>query len=294
MRMKKLAIVFLTGALTVGGTMTAAAAWVPSNSDWKYQNEDGSWQVNKWFQDTDGKWYHFDESGLARKGWFKDADGKWYFFAYNGIMQTGLIKVDNKVYYLEDSGALFVGTKKINDTDYNFTEYGTTNGSPSVGSTHTWGSNGNQSGTITGGGGFSSGGSGSGSGSTTIESAEMTTAKKAIENTITEDISSGYARFSISDRKITVSISEGQKATALSEALDDAEDILSQILGVDNVKSVTIRSVTLDQTSTAEDLKQAASNLGFEADTKLGDLTGETVTVTLENGEMIVYTFVIK
>ena len=290
MRMKKLAVFFLAGALTAGGTMTSAAAWVPSGSDWKYQSEDGSWQANKWFQDTDGRWYHFDESGLARKGWFKDADGKWYFFAYNGIMQTGLIKVDNKVYYMEDSGSLFAGTKNINGTDYNFTEYGTTNGSPSVGASRIWGGNGNQSSTST------FGGSGhSGSSKSTTKSPEVTAVETEIADAINnKGISSSYAEFSISGEKVTVSISDEEKATALKGALNDAEDILSQILAVETVKNVKIGSVTLNQDSTAEELKQAAVSLGFNAETKLGDLTGKKATVTLANGETIVYTFSIK
>lgn len=285
MRMKKLAVVFLAGALTVGGTMTSAAAWVASGSDWKYQNEDDSWQANKWFQDVDGKWYHFDESGLAHKGWFKDADGKWYFFAYNGIMQTGLIKVDNKVYYMEDSGSLFAGTKNINGTDYNFTEYGTTNGSPSVGASRIWGGNGNQSSTFGGGSGGHSG--------SKKDSPEKAAAKRSIETAI-KGISSSYAEFSILDEKVTATLSEEQKATALKEALSDAEDILSQILNDEKFENVKIGSVTLNQASTAAELKQAAANLGFDADTKLGDLKGKTATVTLANGETIDYTFVIK
>ena len=66
-------------------------------------------------------------------------------------MQTGLIKVDNAVYYMDESGALFLGDKTINGQTYTFGLYGTTNGTPAVGSTRTYGGNGNQS--LPGGGG---------------------------------------------------------------------------------------------------------------------------------------------
>lgn len=154
MRMKKLAVMALATALSVGSVMTASAAWLQEGSNWRYQNDNGTFQTGTWFRDADGRWYHFDNNGIMQKGWFQDADGKWYFLAYNGVMQVGLIKVDNQVYYMGTSGDLFIGDMAINGTTYNFGLYGTTNGQPSVPSTATFGGNGNQS--LPGGGGSSS------------------------------------------------------------------------------------------------------------------------------------------
>ena len=116
MRMKKLAVMALATALSVGSVMTASAAWLQEGSNWRYQNDNGTFQTGTWFRDVDGRWYHFDNNGIMQKGWFQDADGKWYFLAYNGVMQVGLIKVDNQVYYMNASGDLFLGDMTINGT----------------------------------------------------------------------------------------------------------------------------------------------------------------------------------
>lgn len=159
MRMKKLAVMALATALSVGSVMTASAAWLQEGMNWRYQNDNGTFQTGTWFRDGDGRWYHFDNNGIMQKGWFQDADGKWYFLAYNGVMQVGLIKVDNNVYYMGTSGDLFIGEMKIGNTTYNFGLYGTTNGQPSVPASATYGGNGNQSLNGGGGGSSSSGGS---------------------------------------------------------------------------------------------------------------------------------------
>lgn len=176
MRMKKLAVMALATALSVGSVMTASAAWLQEGSNWRYQNDNGTFQTGTWFRDADGRWYHFDSNGIMQKGWFQDADGKWYFLAYNGVMQVGLIKVDNQVYYMGTSGDLFIGDMKIGNTTYNFGLYGTTNGQPSVPASATYGGNGNQS--LNGGGGGSSSG-GNGGGSTITPSEDV---NKAVEN----------------------------------------------------------------------------------------------------------------
>lgn len=154
MRMKKLAVMALATALSVGSVMTASAAWLQEGSNWKYQNDDGTFQTGTWFRDVDGRWYHFDNNGIMQKGWFQDADGKWYFMAYNGVMQVGLIKVDSSVYFMNPNGDLFIGDKEVNGKVYNFGVNGTTNGQPNVPLTATFGGNGNQS--LSGGGGSSS------------------------------------------------------------------------------------------------------------------------------------------
>ena len=119
-------------AVTLGLSISAAAAvyaqtpgWSLTGEGWRYMSVEGQYQAARWFQDTDGRWYHFDQSGIMQTGWFQDGsglwyflatdtgamktgwhqdpDGKWYFLAYSGAMQTGLIKVDQKVYYMEPS-----------------------------------------------------------------------------------------------------------------------------------------------------------------------------------------------
>lgn len=246
MKMKKLMVAALAAAITVGSALPASAAWVQSGSEWRYQNEDGSWQANKWFQEA-GKWYHFDANANAQKGWFKDTDSKWYFFAYNGIMQTGLIKVDDKVYYMNADGSLFSGNMKIGTVEYNFTEYGTTNGKPSVGASQTFGGNGNQTNVVVGGGGYSrsSGGSSSG-GSKTEDSAEVTEAKKAVKEAFEEAV---IDKTTIKDVnvventiKFTYTDSTNGPSTLVSDTgfIEDVQNALNKILDDGTVSKVMV------------------------------------------------------
>lgn len=60
-----------------------AGEWKHDNAGWWYQNDDGSCQQNKWFQDTDGKYYYFNTSGYmltdttTPDGYQVGADGAW-------------------------------------------------------------------------------------------------------------------------------------------------------------------------------------------------------------------------
>lgn len=248
MKMKKLIVAALAAAITVGSALPASAAWVQSGSEWRYQNQDGSWQANRWFQE-DGKWYHFDANGNAQKGWLKDTNSKWYFFAYNGIMQTGLIKVDDKVYYMNADGSLFSGNMKIGTVEYNFTEYGITNGNPSVGASQTFGGNGNQTNVIVGGGGYSrSGGGNSSGGSKTEDSAEVTEAKKAVKEAFEEAVAV-IDKTTIKDVKVventinfTYANSTNGPSTLVSDTgfIEDVQNALNKILDDESVSKVKV------------------------------------------------------
>lgn len=275
----------LAAAITVGSAMPASAAWVQSGSEWRYQNEDGSWQANKWFQEA-GLWYHFDANGNAQKGWLKDTDGKWYFFAYNGIMQTGLIKVDEKVYYMNADGSLFSGKMKVGTVEYDFTEYGTTNGTPSVGRTQTFGGNGNQ--VITGGG------SGSSGTNTNVVKNNVLTAVKAI---VDDNADNGFVDLD-GQTSITVTVKDGQTETALRDALNTAGEVLSDIIKIPDVKSVQFEGESIDPNrSITDQIKDLAINKKqLTGDTSLGSVINKkyNVTVVLSDGQPINYTISIK
>lgn len=57
--------------------------WEADGDSWKYKLEDGSYVTNAWKQDTDGKWYYFDEASLmvtnqtTPDGYYVGADGVW-------------------------------------------------------------------------------------------------------------------------------------------------------------------------------------------------------------------------
>jgi len=292
MKMKKLVIAALAAAITVGSALPASAAWVQSGSEWRYQNQDGSWQANKWFP-ADGKGYPFDANSNAQKGWLKDTDGKWYFFAYNGIMQTGLIKVDDKVYYLNADGSLFSGSMKIGTVEYNFTDNGTTNGKPSVGASQTFGSNGNQTNVVVGGGGYSrSGGSNSGS----VVDDVKDNVQKAVEAAVADNKQNEFVSTTITGQKVNIAVKSDQTETTLKEVLGEAEDVLSVILATDGVEGVKFEGTTITVNDNIKDqIKAAALSAGLTPDTLLSGVEKTyKVTVTLSGGQQTDYTISVK
>ncbi|MEY8354669.1 hypothetical protein AALB39_15105 [Lachnospiraceae bacterium 54-53] len=296
MKMKKLMVAALAAAITVGSALPASAAWVQSGSDWKYQNEDGSWQTGKWFQEA-GKWYHFDADSNAQKGWFKDTDGKWYFFAYNGIMQTGLIKVDEKVYYMNADGSLFTGTMKFNNIDYNFTEYGTTNGKPAVGASQTFGGNGNQTNVIKGGGGYSSSSGGSGGGSSSggsTESSEKTAAKAAVKEAFEAGISDAdtdgiVENVAVAGTTISFTVTDPAVLVSGTNFVETVQNSLDKVLESGAVSKVKIGTREFTEEN-AEEFSAYADIYGeLTIEDAISILNKKNITVYTADGEAIKY-----
>ncbi|WP_395549354.1 N-acetylmuramoyl-L-alanine amidase family protein [Lacrimispora sp. HJ1] len=290
MKMKKLMVAALAAAITVGSALPASAAWVQSGSEWRYQNEDGSWQANKWFQEA-GKWYHFDANANAQKGWFKDTDGKWYFFAYNGIMQTGLIKVDDKVYYMNADGSLFSGNMKIGTVEYNFTEYGTTNGKPSVGASQIFGGNGNQTNVITGGGGYSRSNSGSDNTTTPPKDAQ-TAAKEAVTDAFNKADKKGVKA---SGTTITFTRAELDPELDVDGLISDVQEALKDILAGEDVTKVKVGTREFTINNVGEFESYAMNYAGETIEHALTILQGMGIRVYAANDEKgIEYTLNIK
>lgn len=57
--------IYLTATLITACMSCPAYAgqWCQANDIWKYMQDDGRLLVNEWLQDTDGKWYYFNENG---------------------------------------------------------------------------------------------------------------------------------------------------------------------------------------------------------------------------------------
>lgn len=83
--MKKSVLVIIGAVLlTIGTAFTSfAGQWKQDAVGWWYQNDDGSYQQNGWFRDTDGKYYYFNQAGymlantITPDGYFVDASGAW-------------------------------------------------------------------------------------------------------------------------------------------------------------------------------------------------------------------------
>ena len=90
--MKKIIVLIISIAIMITVAVPAYAGnWKQTYNGWQYIKDDGSAIVNQWFQDVDGKWYHFD---------------------YNGNMQHD--KWIDRLYYLGSDGAMLVNSTAPN------------------------------------------------------------------------------------------------------------------------------------------------------------------------------------
>lgn len=116
---------------------TTNGEWKQNSTGWWWQNNDGSYPINKWEQ-INGEWYYFNEKGYAIQNSWKQIGGTWYYFnndckmctgwiclenkwyylATNGAMQTGWVKDNEKYYYLNSDGVMQTGWQQINNTWY--------------------------------------------------------------------------------------------------------------------------------------------------------------------------------
>ena len=81
---KNISVILCAASLTIGVAFTSfAGQWKQDSIGWWYQNDDGSYQQDGWFQDVDGKYYYFNQAGymLANTttpdGYYVDASGAW-------------------------------------------------------------------------------------------------------------------------------------------------------------------------------------------------------------------------
>lgn len=75
------------------------------------------------WQKIDGKWYYYNENGVAKKGW-QSVGGKWYYLDATGVMVTGWRQVKGIWYYLESNGAMVTGWKQVKGIWYYFESSG--------------------------------------------------------------------------------------------------------------------------------------------------------------------------
>ncbi len=132
MKLKHLAAVSLALALTAGSAFPAfAAGFTHTPQGWKYQWGNGDYCTNNWVQ-YKNHWFYFGDDQIMRTGWIQ-RDGTWYFAADTGELQGGLIKVNGNAYYMNTSTCkMYTGSAEYNGKSYNFTENGTTNGTPYI------------------------------------------------------------------------------------------------------------------------------------------------------------------
>ena len=92
---KKLYITATAGIMTLTIGMTAfAGQWKQDTTGWWWQEDNGSYPVNKW-EEVNGKWYYFDSTGymlhdtVTPDGYQVGSDGAW--IAGNAVKNSGVI-----------------------------------------------------------------------------------------------------------------------------------------------------------------------------------------------------------
>lgn len=95
----------------VNETVNAKNKWVKTGLNWQYFDANGNALRNKWFKDSDGKWYYFQTNAYMTTGW-RFIDGSWYYFDKSGSMLSNkwLKDSDGKWYYLTSSGEMAKST----------------------------------------------------------------------------------------------------------------------------------------------------------------------------------------
>lgn len=139
---KKTAVIALTAAFSIAGSIAAFAGWQQDEKGYRFQNDSGSYAsdqimtidgVNYLFKpDTymgtgwntwQGNWYYcVPETGAIATGW-QQVNGLWYYLdpAQGGIMRTSWLDVGNSRYYLDPAqgGAMRANCQfKVGDHTY--------------------------------------------------------------------------------------------------------------------------------------------------------------------------------
>ncbi len=120
--MKRLIVSILIASLA--WSITSFADWKQDEKGWWYENADGSYKVNEWFENAQGYTYHFDTFGYMDTG-LKCINNQWYNFLPTGELiynwydsANGCMSDDNgKAYFSSDPGFLG-GQATTYATDY--------------------------------------------------------------------------------------------------------------------------------------------------------------------------------
>lgn len=85
--------------------LSFAGQWKVDNG-WKYQNDDGNYIVNDWYQGSDGNTYYLGKDGVMLTGWFQ-LGSDWFYAAENGaVIKSKWIDYNGDSYYLQHDGKM--------------------------------------------------------------------------------------------------------------------------------------------------------------------------------------------
>lgn len=109
--MKILKILALSVAISLNiALISFAGQWVEGDGTWKYENDDGSYIANDWYQGNDGNSYFLGSDGVLLVGWFQ-VGNDWYYAKENGaLIKNSWITYNGDSYYLQADGKMSVDT----------------------------------------------------------------------------------------------------------------------------------------------------------------------------------------
>ncbi|MFT4007369.1 MAG: hypothetical protein QM683_17730 [Lacrimispora sp.] len=99
-------------------TAVLAGEWKQDSTGWWYQNDDGSYPVNAWFQDIDWKWYYFNNSGYMQTEPLPSALGVTYTFNPDGSCINPWAGAATQTYYDYSEGTEKNVGEVLADRDY--------------------------------------------------------------------------------------------------------------------------------------------------------------------------------
>lgn len=106
------------------GNGSMASGWLNDGGNWYYLEQgsgNNSGKMKTGWHDENGKRYFLSESsGRMTVGW-RLWNNNWYYFGGDGAMNTGLINVNEVLYYIDPATGTMASntTVNINGTDYN-------------------------------------------------------------------------------------------------------------------------------------------------------------------------------
>ena len=118
---KDVTVITYGGLKYKNGVRINNIGWDNKNGHWYYYDQSGNMKTG-WLK-VSGKWYYLDSSGIMITGW-RSISGIWYYFESSGAMVTGWKKISNIWYYFDNSGAMKNGWQKINNIWYYFESSG--------------------------------------------------------------------------------------------------------------------------------------------------------------------------
>ena len=80
-----------------------------SYGNWWYQAPDSTGEYAVGWNEIDGQWYYFNQTGVLLQNQWKQWTNRWYYLNADGSMKTGWLQSNNQWYYFTQTGEMKIG-----------------------------------------------------------------------------------------------------------------------------------------------------------------------------------------